>query len=203
VRWHWQAVLAAFLALLAVEGQPVAASYATSGPAAAAWRAVHLTQNAVTLPVRADASTTVGAVGGASAPATDVRPDFLVTFSHLDEAQAGQPFSYTLQVRNDGGTGGAVSVNSVLPPELSNVRVSAPGFVCTRRFSASGSQTGTLVACVRGDLESGGTADMTIEANAPATLGAFHLTAIADPRDEVSEIDEANNEADAMVEVHA
>jgi len=201
VRWHWQAVLAALLALLAVEGQPVAASYATSWSAGSAWGSPYVQQRTVTLPVRADSPTTAGTTEAASAPA-DARPDFLVAFSHLDDAQAGQPFSYTLQVRNDGGTGGAVSVSTILPPELSNVRVSAPGFVCTRRFSASGSQIGTLVTCTRNDLESGGTADLTIEANAPAGLGSFHLTASAAARDDAAEADETNNAADVMVQIH-
>ena len=80
--------------------------------------------------------------------------------------------------------------------------MTAPGFVCTRRFSASGPQAGTLVTCQRGDLESGGSADVTIEANAPATLGPIHLTASADPRDEIAEADETNNDADVTVQVH-
>jgi hypothetical protein len=194
-------VLAALLALLAVEGQPVAASYATSGPTA---RYSHSARSAAAA-VHPDASATVGVAHEVGAPATDARPDarpdFLVTFSRLPDTQAGQPFSYTLQVRNDGSAGGAVSVNTILPPELSNVRVNAPGFVCTRHFMASGPQAGTMVSCNRSDLESGSTADLTIEANAPASLGEIHLTAVADPRDEVAEADEANNEADATVEV--
>jgi CARDB protein len=200
-RWHWQAALAALVALLAVEGQPVPASYATAVTAGAAGHVAHLGRSMAPQSVHADAATGTDAAREASAPAVDARPDFQVAFSHLDDAEAGRPFSYTLQVRNDGGTGGAVSLNTILPPELSNVRVTAPGFVCTRRFAASGPQAGTLVSCMRSDLESGAVADVTIEANAPATLGVFHLTATADPRDEVSETDEANNEADATVEV--
>jgi hypothetical protein len=199
-RWHWQAVLAALLALLAVEGQPVAASYATFNPAG---RMIQVSRGIAATGSSADASTSAGAVHETAAPSPDARPDFQVGFAHLDDAQAGRPFSYTLQVHNDGKAGGAVSVNTVLPPELSNVRVTAPGFVCTRRFTASGAQAGTLVTCSRGELEGGGSADVTIEANAPATLGPIHLTAAADPRDDVAEADETNNDADATVEVHA
>jgi hypothetical protein len=130
------------------------------------------------------------------------RPDFRVTFMALDDAQAGQPFSYTIRVRNDGGAAGVASVSAVVPPELSNVRVNAPGFVCTRRFTASGAQAGTLVSCMRNDLESGGFADVTIEANAPSEAGTYQLTAVADPRDEVAEADEGNNAADLTVQVH-
>ena len=116
--------------------------------------------------------------------------------------QAGRPFSYTIQVRNDGAAAGVASVSAIVPPELSNVRVNAPGFVCTRRFTPSGAEAGTLVTCLRNDLESGATADVTIEANAPSAAGTYRLTALADPRDEVAEADEGNNAADATVLVH-
>ena len=168
-RWHWQTILAALVALIAVHGQPVAA-------------------RGTDLAVR-DA-------------ATDGRPDFRVAFATLDAAQAGRPFSYTIQVRNAGAAADIASVSAVVPPELSNVRVNAPGFVCTRRFTPSGAQAGTLVACMRNDLESGATADVTIEANTPSAAGAYHLTAVADPRDEVAETDEGNNAADATILVH-
>ena len=199
-RWHWQAALAALLALLAVEGQPVAASYATFNPTA---RMIAASRGIPAAGPSTDASTSVSAVHETTAPSPDARPDFQVQFAHLDDAQAGRPFSYTLQVRNDGKSGGAVSVSTVLPPELSNVRVTAPGFVCSRRFSASGAQAGTVVACQRGELEGGGSAAVTIEANAPATLGPIHLTATVAPRDEVAEADDTNNDADATVEIHA
>ena len=66
----------------------------------------------------AAAATSVTAVRETAAPSPDSRPDFQVTFAHLDEAQAGRPFSYTLQVRNEGTAAGTVSVSTVLPPEL-------------------------------------------------------------------------------------
>lgn len=190
-RWQWRTALAVLIATLVVEGQPVAASYATPGPAGRVVQAP-----------RAVAATTVLPARDATTASTDTRPDFVVTFTHLDDAQVGRPFSYTLQVQNEGSAGGPVSLSTVLPPELSNVRVTAPGFACTRRFSASGPQAGTLVTCTRNDLESGESADVTIEANAPATLGAIHLTATADPRDDVAEADETNNAADVTVQVH-
>ena len=199
MRWHWQAGLAALLALLAVEGQPVAASYATANPAGRAVYGARVAPSAVA----ADTAATVSARREAAAARADSRPDFSVQFAHLDDAQAGQPFSYTIQVRNAGNAGGAVSVSTVLPPELSNVRVTAPGFVCTRLFAASGPQAGTQVACTRGELEGGGAADVTIEANAPATLDSIHLTAVADPRGEIAEADETNNDADVTVQVHS
>ena len=200
--WHWQAIVAVILALIVAEGRPVAASYATEGAARAAGHAARAAGRVAELSPRADATSDTGSVRDAAVASTDGRPDFVVTFARLDDAQAGRPFSYTLQVRNDGGTGGAVAVSTVLPPELSNVRVTAPGFACTRRFSASGPQAGTLVACQRGDLESGAVAEVLIEANAPATTGAIHLTATADPRDEILESDEMNNEVNATVVIH-
>jgi hypothetical protein len=197
--WHWRTILAALLALLAVEGQPVAASFATSGSAA---RTAEVARRHAAPAVQVQtASSPHTAEGVARDNATDARPDFRVTFASFGDAEAGQPFAYTIQVRNDGATSSVASVNAVVPPELTNVRVNAPGFVCTRRFTPSGAQAGTLVACMRNDLESGAVADVTIEANAPGTAGSYHLTAVADPRDEVAEADEGNNDADATIRV--
>jgi hypothetical protein len=212
-------IVAALVALIAVEGQPVAASQATTGPAG---RVAEMARRQAAGTARAEASATAARgtdpsagpsrAGISAAPtsgqavrdgATDGRPDFRVTFATLDDARAGRPFSYTIQVRNDGAAAGVASVSAVVPPELSNVRVNAPGFVCTRRFTPSGAQAGTLVACMRNDLESGATADVTIEANAPSAAGEYHLTAVADPRDEVAETDEGNNAADVTVLVHS
>jgi len=199
--WHWQTILAALLALLAVEGQPVAASYATAGPAA---RAAEIARRQAAPLAREEASASAARDTGISVRdgATDGRPDFRVTFTTLDDAEVGRPFSYTIQVRNHGTAAGVASVSAVVPPELSNVRVNAPGFVCTRRFTPGGAQAGTLVACMRNDLEGGAAADVTIEANAPTTAGTYNLTAVADPRDEVAEADEGNNEADVTVRIH-
>jgi hypothetical protein len=189
-------ILAALLALLAVQGQPVAASYATTG---AVGRAAEVARR------QAHDTTVAGASREADIivrdGSADGRPDFQVTFTTLDDAQVGQPFSYTIRVRNDGSAAGVASVNAIVPPELSNVRVNAPGFVCTRRFTPSGAQAGTLVACMRNDLEGGAVADVTIEANAPSTAGTYQLTAVADPRDEVAEADEGNNAADVTVSI--
>jgi len=194
-------ILAGLVAFIAVEGQPVAASHATTGPAG---RMAETARHQAAASARAEASES-------TAPRTDVavresavdgRPDFRVAFTSVDDAQAGRPFSYTLQVRNEGAAAGIVTVSAVVPPEVSNVRVNAPGFVCTRRFAASGPQAGTQVACMRNDLDGGAEAEVTIEANAPSTAGAYHLTAVADPRDEVAEADEGNNAADATIQVH-
>jgi hypothetical protein len=204
-RWQWQAALVVLLAVLVVGGQPAAASYATSNPpgvAGMAGRVASVARSIVTPGPSAEAGT-VAIVRDSLAPVTDSRPDFQVAFSHVDDAQVGQPFSYTLQVKNVGAASGAVSVSTVLPPDLANVRVTAPGFVCTRRFSASGAQTGTLVTCSRNELESGGVADILIEANAPAALGTIHLTAATSARDDQPDADETNNGADATVQVQS
>lgn len=200
-RWHWQTTLAALVALVAVEGQPVAATHATAGPTS---HAAEIARRQAAVPARAEASASAarGTDVAVRDGAGDGRPDFRVTFTTLDDVQAGQPFSYTIQVRNDGAAADVASVSAVVPPELSNVRVNAPGFVCTRRFTPGGSQAGTLVTCMRNDLERGATADVTIEANAPSVGGTYHLTAVADPRDEVAEADEGNNAADVTVQVH-
>jgi hypothetical protein len=187
--------VAALMALLAVEGQPVAASHATTGPVG---RAAEL--------ARFQPSARVGTARQAEVAAqqaADARPDFRVTFGHVDGAEVGQPFSYTIHVTNGGGAATVASVSAAVPPELTNVRVTAPGFVCTRRFTPGGAQAGTQVACLRNDLERGATADVTIEANAPSAAGSYHLTAVADPRNEVAETDEGNNEADATVLVNS
>jgi uncharacterized repeat protein (TIGR01451 family) len=200
--WHWQMILAALIALFAVEGEPVAATYATSGPA---HRAAEYARRGGPAPTHAAVAASINAGREAEAVArdatTDGRPDFRVTFASFDDAQVGQPLSYTIQVRNDGGAAGVASISAVVPPELSNVRVVAPGFVCTRRFTPSGQQAGTLVTCLRNDLEGGAVADVTIEANAPNAVGTYHLTAVADPRDEVAEADEQNNEADVVLHI--
>jgi subtilase family serine protease len=54
---------------------------------------------------------------------------------------------------------------------------------------------------MRNDLDRGASADVTIEANAPSTAGTYLLTAVADPRDEVAEADEGNNEADVSLRI--
>jgi hypothetical protein len=165
-------------------------------------RVAEIARRQAAAPVTASSAATRGADGTVRAAATDARPDFRVSFRSVDEAQSGRPFSYIIQVRNDGAASDVASVSAVVPPELSNVRVNAPGFVCTRRFTPSGSEAGTLVACMRNDLEAGAVAEVTIEANAPGTAGTYRLTAVADPRDEVAEADEGNNAADVTVQVH-
>jgi hypothetical protein len=201
-RWHWrwQAILAALLALVAVEGQPVAASHPTNGPAA---RAVGtLRQAAPSIPAPASGAAGEERTAASSAiSASDGRPDFRATIADLDGGQAGQPFSYTIQVWNAGSAGGGLSVSTVVPPAFSNVRVTAPGFVCTRYFTPSGPEAGTEVACMRNDLDGGTAAELTIEANAPSVAGAYQLTATVHARDDLAEADEANNAADATVQV--
>jgi uncharacterized repeat protein (TIGR01451 family) len=204
-RWRRQVALAILLAVLVMGGQPAAASYATGsqpGVAGVAGRVASVARSIVTPGPRAEAAT-VAVVRDTVAPATDSRPDFQVAFTHVDDAQAGRSFSYTVQVRNDGTASGAVTVSTVLPPELANVRVTAPGFICTRRFSASGAQAGTLVTCARNELESGGAAEILIEANAPASLGSVHLTATASTRDDLPDADDTNNDADTTVQIHS
>jgi CARDB len=190
----------ALLALIAVQGEPAVATHATTGQTP---RAAELARRQASSPVRSEASVNAArpTEDSVQSVAPDDRPDFRLTFAALDDAQASQPISYTIQVRNDGSAAGVASVSAVVPPELTNVRVNAPGFVCTRRFAASGPQVGTLVACMRNDLESGASADVTIEANAPSAAGRYYLSAVADPRDEVGETDEANNQADVTVQV--
>ncbi|MFN8636304.1 MAG: CARDB domain-containing protein [Chloroflexota bacterium] len=198
---RWQSLVAALLALLAVEGQPAAAASTMPGPSKLAEQWTTITSRTLTpfVPATTVAANGVSAQAGAAIPAT--RPDLSVSFAHLDEAQAGQRFTYTVQLRNDGGPAGTAIVNTVLPPQISNVRVTAPGFVCTRHFAASGPQAGTLVSCTRNDFDSGGAADVVVEANAPSAAGPVRLVATADPRDDVMELDESNNEANATVQV--
>lgn len=193
-RRHWQAFVAVLLAVVAVGGHPATASQATD--VARARSTVPASATAALVAARpAD-----GHDDAARAAAPD-RPDLQVAFGPLDDVRAGQPFRATLQVRND-GVGGAASVTALVPPEVSNVRVTAPGFVCTRHFTASGAQAGTEVACSRNDLDQGAAASVTIDANAPSGPGRYLLTAAADPRGDVDESDEANNRADLSVDVH-
>lgn len=194
-------MVAVLLVLIVVDGQPVAATYAASGLVT---RAADAARRVATPVIRVDASPSPGAVTGSAVMVkADLRPDFQVEFVRLGDGQAGTPLTYTVQVRNDGQGGGMATVNTMVPPELSNVRVTAPGFACTRRFSASGPQAGTVVSCMRGELDAGASAELTIEANAPSTAAVYQLTATADPRDEIAETDESNNEADATIRVRA
>ena len=203
VRWTWQATVAVLLVLVVLNGQPVASSYAASGLVA---RAADVARRVATPGILPQASPSPSPVDERDATLmakADLRPDFQVTFVRLADGRDGQPVNYTVQVQNIGHGGGMVTVSTMVPPELQNVRVSAPGFACTRRFSASGTQAGTLVSCTRSDLDAGGSAEVTIEANAPNTEASYPLTATADPRDEVAESDESNNEADATIRVRS
>lgn len=196
----WQALLAVLLAFLAVQGEPATDTLAAVAHAA---RLEVARRAAPTAPAARLDAATHGVTAGEDAHAAESRPDFRADFPRLDEGQPGAPYSYTVQVRNEGAASGAVRVSTVLPPVFTNVRVTAPGFSCTRQFSASGAQAGTLVSCLRMDLGSGATAELTVEANAPAEVGEYSLIVTVDPRDETAEADEANNQQTATVHVRA
>ena len=123
-RWHWQAVVAAILALAAVEGQPVAASYATASHASAgshartASVARQLPRPASAVTASTREATRAPEVVRQTTATAEHRPDFRVSFLNLDDAEAGSSFSYTIQVHNDGGATGVASVGAVLPPSL-------------------------------------------------------------------------------------
>ena len=138
-------------------------------------------------------------MAGTAVPAE--RPQLRAELTGIAEGQAGSPFSYTVQVRNDGGAADSAHVSTVLPPEFSNVRVNAPGFACTRQFSASGPQAGTVVACTRNSLPSGATADVTVEANAPGVAGEYRLVASADSRDDATDDGEGTSQVTTTVRV--
>lgn len=205
-RWYWQVVVAVLLAVLVVEGQPVAVA-ASQASAAAQGRAARWAQRsqqtAGQLPGQAATVPAGSAFSEAASAAEHDRPDLRVSFAPLDDVQAGQPFRATLRVQNDGASASAASVSALVPPGMSNVRVTAPGFVCTRHFTASGPDAGTVVACSRSDLDQGAAAEVTIEANAPSGPGRYQMTALADPRDDVTEANEANNDARLSVEVQS
>jgi hypothetical protein len=205
VRWHWQAVVAVLLVLIVMDGQPVSATSAASGLAVraadAAWRVA-------TPVIRPEASPSPSPSPSASADSAllakaDLRPDFQVSFAQPADSQPGTPLRYTVQVHNHGQGGGMVTVSTIVPLAMTNVRVSAPGFACTRRFTANGPQAGTMVNCTRNELDAGASAELTIEANAPSDAADYQLTVTADPRDETAETDESNNEADATISVRS
>ena len=205
VRWHWQAVVAVLLVLIVMGGPPVSATHAASGLAARAADAARLV---VTPVIRPEASpspspSSVAVADAALLQQPDLRPDFQLSFAKLPDGQAGMPLRYTVQIHNAGQSGGMATVSTIVPLALTNVRVSAPGFACTRRFTASGSQAGTMVTCSRNELDAGASADLTIEANAPSEAAVYQVSATADPRDETAESDESNNEADATITVHS
>lgn len=203
-RWKWQSVAAVLLALVIVDGQSVASTYAASGLAA---RAADAARRVATPVIRPAASPSASAspvtADVASLLKADALPDFRVSFTRIDEGEAGMPLSYTLQVRNEGQGSGMAAVSTLVPTALSNVRVSAPGFACTRRFAASGADAGTLVTCMRNDLDPGEAAELTIGANASPVAAEYRLTATADPRDEIVEADESNNGAGATLRVRS
>jgi hypothetical protein len=198
-RWKWQSVAAVLLALVVVEGQSAASTYAASGLAARAADAARR----VATPVSRSATSTPATADLAPLLKADQLPDFRVAFARVDDGQAGMPLSYTLQVRNEGPGSGPATVSTLVPRELSNVRVSASGFACTRRFAASGAEAGTQVTCTRNDLDPGEAAELTIEANASTQTAEYRLTATADPRDEIAEADELNNEAGATLRIRS
>ncbi len=189
-RWtplsQWVVIAAAVLGLATTDGRLASTSFAAVAP--------------IVRPVRVSQSVD-DAASVATAPVA--RPDFRADLVSASTGQAGQPFSYTVQVRNEGEAAGSVRVSTVLPPEFSNVRVNAPGFACTRQFSASGPQAGTVVTCSRNTLQDGATADVTVEANAPGVAGEYRLIATADPRGDVAESDEANNQIVTTVRIVA
>lgn len=201
IRWHWQAMLAVLLALFVVDGHIVADTYAASGIAA---RAADVARRVGTPGPWPSASPSVSpSPTGASILAEEIRPDFQVAFSRVNDSEPGMPVSYTIQIRNDGQEGGTATLTTVVPLALTNVRASAPGFACTRRFTPNGAQAGTLVTCTRNDLEAGASTELTIEANASDMTGIYALTATVDPRDDVSESDEANNAASATLRIRS
>src|SRR3954449_3495471 len=79
-RWQRQAVLVVLIAMVVVGGQPAAASYATSGPAGVAGRMASVPRAIVTPAPSIESVTGIVGARDAVAPATDSRPDFLVTF---------------------------------------------------------------------------------------------------------------------------
>jgi uncharacterized repeat protein (TIGR01451 family) len=183
----WLVIGAAVLSFAIADGRIATASFAAVAPI-----------------IHADvASSAADGPTSATTAAPVDRPDFRAEVLGLSDGQAGHSISYTVQVRNEGGAAGSVRVSTILPPEFSNVRVSAPGFACTRQFSASGPQAGTVVACSRNSLQSGATADVTVEANAPAVAGEYRLLANADPRYDVAEAAEGNPQIVATVHVAA
>ncbi|MCC7367916.1 MAG: hypothetical protein IT306_05815 [Chloroflexi bacterium] len=201
MRWHWQAMLAVLLALVVVDGHIVADTYAASGIAARAADVARRVGTPSPWP-QTGLSASPSPTGG-ELLRVDARPDFQIAFVRVADGQPGMAVSYTIQIRNEGNDGGMLTVSTVVPVLLTNVRASAPGFGCTRRFTPSGEQAGTLVTCTRNDLESGATAELTVEANASDMAGSYALTATVDPRNEVAETDEANNAATATLRVHA
>ena len=182
---QWLVILAAVLGLATTDGRLASASFLAVAP---------IVRTDLTAPA-ADSSTS----DAVAAPVD--HPDLRAEIVGVSAGQAGQPISYTVKVRNDGGAAGSVRVSTVLPPEFSNVRVNAPGFACTRQFSSSGPQAGTVVACSRNALPSGATVELTVDANAPTVAGEYRLLATADPRGDVAETDEANNQVVATVRV--
>jgi hypothetical protein len=136
----------------------------------------------------------------------DVRPDLTVTLTDSpDPVPAGQPFSYTMTVRNvpafsingqpRGDTANIVQVRQVMPQGVSPTSVSATGGL--QCFP-----TAFDVICSGGPLVAGGVATVTVRAVAPTNPGVTsggHIvsTATVDPFNLVAERNEANNTASA------
>ena len=182
----WLALVVTALSIVVADGRTLSASIGRAAP-------LMLTEVG-SLPSESPTSAAVAPVA---------LPDFRLVVTDVADGQAGQPFSYVVQVRNDGEAGGGVRFSTTLPPAFSNVHVNAPGFACTRQFTPSGPEAGTLVACSRNNLERGATAAVTIEANAPAVAGEYRLLATADSRDDVPEAEENNNQVVVTVRVGA
>jgi subtilase family serine protease len=55
------------------------------------------------------------------------------------------------------------------------------------------------VTCSGGTLQIGGTAHITINTNAPATMGNYPFSAVVDPNNTIAERSEANNATSAIL----
>lgn len=100
--------------------------------------------------------------------------------SNLGSPVQGQPYTYTYQVKNSGPQGdqGVVFTDDLTAGSLSGVQALMNGYIPERCSSTSDGNGGTLATCYLG-LEKGSFATITLNVNAPSTIGSFSNTGTA------------------------
>jgi len=99
----------------------------------------------------------------------------------------GAPMTYTLTVNNTGASNATgVRVVDTVPTGLTGITAAGTSlFVC--------SVAGQTVTCDGGAVNQGSNATITINATAPAVVGALTNTAVVDPNNTIPESNELNN----------
>lgn len=132
--------------------------------------------------------------GVALAPVTP-QPDLTIALTAPTAATLNQPFNYSLVVRNQGSADASgITVQFGLPTSTSatyNTSVGASGF--TANLSAG------IVTFSGGSLAAGSSTTLTVNVTPTVSGNLMSGTALVDPSNSITESNETNNSADAIV----